>query len=129
MILLLPLQDVAYPPLLFQFLEDCWQQEHYLRPSAEHLYNALKEATSINICPTQGESSREEDSIIGRSVLLDSFTLHQDNRITTSHCNNFRGGLDICTALCGPDGRTAIVNLQYDNECERSELQINVSIH
>lgn len=117
------LQDTAYPPLLFQILEDCWQQEHYLRPSAELLYTTIKELTGLSM--EENRPSLPENS----SVLLDSFTLHQQNRVSAAHCHDSRGGVDVCAAVSGQDGMTTdVVVMQYDAESDKSEMLFNVCV-
>ena len=118
-----PPQDIGYPPLLFQILEDCWQQEHYLRPSAEHIHSTIRALTDLSIAENQVATPAKQ------SILLDSFTLHQEHRISAVHCFERETGLEACAAISGQDGSTAIVNVVYSEENAKSELQCCVSEH
>ncbi len=104
-----------------QVLEDCWQHEHYLRPSAEHIYNTIRALTDLTIDENQAATS------VRQNILLDSFTLHQEHRISAVHCYENEYGFEACAAISGYDGSTAIVNVIYDGESEKSELQCHVS--
>lgn len=117
-------QDTTYSPLLFQILEDCWQQDHFLRPSAEQLHNTIKELTSLTLAENQLAPPGGERA----GILLDSFTVHTSHRVTASHCSSSQFGFDICTALRGTDETTAILHLQYNHRDDNSQLQINVRI-
>lgn len=116
------MQDTAYPPLLFQILEDCWQQEHYLRPSAEQLCATIKQLTGLSMEENQPATPAE-----GGSILLDSFTLHQENRISAAHCRDSQAGVELCAAVGGQDGLTDVVSVHYDPQSDQSEMLFNVS--
>jgi hypothetical protein len=119
----LPLpQDPAYPPLLFEILEDCWQQEYYLRPSAEHLHSSIRELSELTIIENQPPVTNRH------SVLLDSFTLHQEHRASVSHCYDVEGvGFGVCAAVGEENGTTSILNAQYRPQDSKNELQYVVS--
>ena len=116
-------QDTAYPPLLFQILEDCWQQEYYLRPSAQHLYSAISELSQLTIA---GDHAPSTDR---RSVLLDSFTLHQDQRVSCCQCYDSESvGLGVCAAVGEEITSTAIVSAQYRPADGKNEVKYMVRV-
>ena len=49
------------------------------------------------------------------------------NRVTAADCLEVDSGFEMCAALSGRDGRTAVVEVRYDNTCDKSELQVEVS--
>ena len=114
-------QDIVYPPLLIQIMEECWQHNHFERPSAKDIHGSISEY--LHLVETDQRSS----------IYLDSFTLHPVNRVSASHCSDVgETGIEICAALCGPEvqGRepsTVLVSTIYNYEAEKSELELDVS--
>ena len=102
-----------------------------MRPSAEHLYSSISSLTHLTITESQQASPSSSSSSSSRhSVLLDSFTLHQEHRISVSHCCacDNGAGFVLCAAMSDDErcGRT-IITAQY--RPGDSQIQYNVSIY
>ena len=64
---------------------------------------------------------------VPRKLLMDTFVLHQSNRVSASHAIAMHDSFSICAALSSPDGSTtavAVVDYQYPDA--RTELQMSV---
>ena len=124
-------QDVVYPPLFTQTLEECWEHEHFKRPSAENIHKVISCHLRLDANHASQQSGNERPSI-----LLDSFVLHPVNWISASHCSNLGGtGFEICAALCGQEGlldqglgqSIVLASVMYNSENEKSEMELGVS--
>ena len=124
MVTALPPQDPSYPLYLFQTLEDCWQQQHYDRPSAELLCGVLMQLTGLDFnTQHKGYQSRE----LG-AVLLDSYTLHHDKRVARSEVICTEGKVDLCVALATRDDMsTTIATVKYHTDV-KTELHMEVCV-
>lgn len=121
-------QDPLYPLLYFQFLEDCWHQEHFKRPSAATLCKAVQKLSGSYDVLSKAEQPKERRELYG--VLLDSYTLHQGYRISACQsvvsqdpCTSYT----MCVALSSPDDySTTVAITKYSVEDPRTELQAEV---
>ena len=93
------LQDPAYPTFLYQVLEECWQQEQQCRPPAPLLHSALTRLTGLSV---RGGGAPSQTT---QSLLLDSFLLHRNRRVSAVH-SVVRGGGDSSssTGICNGGG-------------------------
>lgn len=121
-------QDFIYPPVLSHILEECWQQDHFMRPSAHAISDAVS-GTHRPLLEDNGDCS-------ATPLFLDSFMLHPVNRVTACHCSNLEGaGFEACLALSdeglgeSPQIHTILAGAAYNKECEKSELEIDVSVY
>ena len=117
-------QDTLYPLFFFQFLEDCWHQEHFKRPSALSLYKAVVRLSgSFNAVSKKEEPMNQEL----QGVLLDSYTLHQGHRISACETVVCKDSYTACVALSAPDDLcTTIALAKYNKEDPKTELQAEV---
>ena len=93
------LQDPAYPTFLYQVLEECWQQEQQCRPPAPLLHSALTRLTGLSV---RGGGAPSQTT---QCLLLDSFLLHRNRRVSAVH-SVVRGGGDSSsgTGICNDGG-------------------------
>ena len=121
-------QDPLYPLPFFQFLEDCWHQEHFKRPSAVTLCKAVQKLSGSFDMSSKTEQPKERRELQG--VLLDSYTLHQGHRISacqTAVSQNPCTSYTMCVALSSPDDySTTVAITKYSVEDPRTELQAEV---
>jgi len=126
-------QDFIYPPVLSLILEECWQQDHFMRPSARTIFDITSFVLSSS-SPHSSQSSATPSSGEAVSILLDSFILHPVNRVTGCHAFNFEGaGFETCMGLSSQDvgggalGSTIVMGVAYNKDTVKSELEIDVS--
>ncbi len=104
------LQDAFYPLLIFQFLEECWQQDYSRRPSAAGLNKTLSSLTGISVQDGKVTGG-------GKKILMDSYVLHHSYRhsVSTSVCSE--GSFTVCAALISPEeSSTSLVVMEYQDE-------------
>ena len=64
-----------------------------------------------------------------QALLLDSYTLHPDKRVSASHTHDTTGSLGVCVGLSTRDDlSTTIAAVHYDADI-RTELRVNVSVN
>ena len=116
-------QDTLYPLFFFQFLEDCWHQEHFKRPSAVSLYK-----TVVRLSGSFSTASKKEEPINQelQGVLLDSYILHQSHRISACETVVSKDSYTACLALCAPDDFSTTIALVKYKEDPKTELQAEV---
>lgn len=123
---LLNYQDTLYPLFFFQFLEDCWHQEHFKRPSALSLYKAALRLSGSFSSPSNKEGLKDHDL---QGVLLDSYTLHQGHRISVCETSANQDSYTACVALSAPDDySTTIAIAKYNVDDPRTELHAEVCL-
>ena len=123
---LLTQQDPLYPVFLFQFLEDCWHQEHFKRPSAQSLYKAVVRLSGSFTTLSNKECICDHEL---QGVLLDSYTLHQGHRISACQILTTQHPYTACVALSAPDDySTTIALVKYSGDDPRTELQAEVQL-
>ena len=119
--LILPTQDAPYPLLLFQFLEECWQQEHFRRPSAKDLNKTLQVLTGLQV---------KEETVSGscKKLLMDTFVAHQSYRMSATHAVVSEDAFMLCAAFQSPEeSTTSIVVVEYqviDDEETGIEMKV-----
>ena len=118
--------------LFFQFLEDCWHQEHFKRPSAATLCKAVQKLSGSFDMSSKAEQPKGHRELQG--ILLDSYTLHQGHRISACQTvvsqDSYTSFYTMCVALSSPDDySTTIAISKYSAEDPRTELQAEVLIH
>ena len=128
-------QDTAYPTFLYQVLEECWQQEQFLRPPSQLLHMALTKLTGLSV---RGGGSPTQNT---QALLLDSYVLWNNRRLSTVHStvvegNSGDGGprFVTCASLSSLDNKsTNIVALslsqqEYMGECTM-ETKVGIYIY
>lgn len=115
-------QDAFCPLVLFQFLEECWQQDYSRRPSADNLHKSLSALTGFSI-------EGEQVTRVPQRVLMDSYILHHSYRhmVSTTLCEE--SSFMLCAALsCPEDTSTSLVVVRYYQEDEvATGLEMQVS--
>lgn len=74
------------------------------------------------------DPSTKENSKELQALLLDSYTLHPDKRVSASHAHDATSSLGICVGLSTRDDlSTTIATVHYDSEISlRTELHVKV---
>lgn len=117
-------QDTLYPLFFFQFLEDCWHQEHFKRPSALSLYKAVVRLSGSFSTVSKKEEPTSQEL---QGILLDSYTLHQGHRISACETVVSQDSYTACVALSAPDDfSTTIALAKYNKKDPKTELQAEV---
>lgn len=117
--------DAIYPIFLYHLLEECWQQDHLCRPSAALLHTALVNLTGLSV---KGDTHL----VMKESMLLDSFLLHQNSRVSAVHSVVVDSSVLISAALSSLDeNHTTIMSLSlrlFDADY-KIEAKVSLYIH